>query len=210
MSEKRNKKSNRKGSLLLIGALLMTCAAAGTVAKYQTTLGGSSTVQVAKFDVTATNLGTGTSTDIQLFDTILDTDVENAETDVATGADSSKRIAPGTSGKTTITITNNSEVNVEAALALAVTNNGLNVPFEFSLDKTNWKTVDQLNALSDFKPELTTTTPNKEKVINLYWRWAIGNGTTDTTDTTIGTSANLNQDANKPTVTVTMTASQKD
>ena len=112
MSEKKN----RKGSLLLVAALLLTCGAAGTIAKYQTTLTGSDTATVASFNVTSNKLDKTSTKDIELFNTINEEDTTSTESDVASG-----KIAPGTGGSTEITITNDSDVKIGSKLSFTLT-----------------------------------------------------------------------------------------
>lgn len=198
------KERNRKGSLILIGALLMTCAAAGTVAQYQTTLGGKDSAQVAAFKITSNELNKSSDADIKLFDTIKESNLSDAETDVSSG-----KIAPGTGGETTITVTNDSDVVIKSTLELKIENNGLNVPLELSTDGNTWQTIDNLSSLTELGEAEQNMSNTKERKINLKWRWALQKNT-DVADTTIGENEYLASATNQPTVKVTLTAVQKD
>lgn len=198
MSEKKN----RKGSLLLVAALLLTCGAAGTIAKYQTTLTGSDTATVASFNVTSNKLDKTSTKDIELFNTINEEDTTSTESDVASG-----KIAPGTGGSTEITITNDSDVKIGSKLSFTLTNNGLNVPLEFSVDKSTWKKdITGLNDVATVTQGMSSG--DKTRTVTLYWRWNFIDD--DVADTTIGESTDLNNVSNQPKVTVSMEATQID
>lgn len=202
-------KKNRKGGLLLVAALLLTCAAAGTVAKYQTTLSGLSTIQVAKFDVSASGLGKTQTTTLGLFDEIKDTNLA-AETDVSTG-----KIAPGTSGYKEIELTNKSEVNVKAVMTATLTDNTIaskTVPIELAItDSTStpaaWtaagtdatETVDKIA----YSPTPSIGTTQKKY---LHWRWQYEQGK-DADDTAIGEAATASL---SPKVTLSVEFTQID
>ncbi|MFR1171828.1 MAG: hypothetical protein ACLSD0_15635, partial [Coprobacillus cateniformis] len=167
----------RRGKFLLALALLMTCAAAGTVAQYQTELGGMDSAEIAHFEITSSELDKAKTADIKLFETIMDSDGLTPETDVAAG-----KIAPGTSGSTTIAVTNNSDVNVNLDMTFKLEYNGLNAPLEFSTDNSTWNT--DITQVQPATTKLDMST-GKRKEITLYWRWAFGESQT-ATDTAIG------------------------
>ena len=173
---KKNKKKNKVASLLLALALILTCGVAGTIAQYQKSLGGSSTATVAKFSVSASNLGDPDSTTFNLFDNVSDTNslqTDGVEGDVAkiggNGTDKDKlKIAPGTQGYFETKLTNGSDVNVSYTLdtdlvsgtgeLLKGTLAGQKIPLEFAITTTKPTTQAAFNALSWTKLGTTPST----------------------------------------------------
>lgn len=196
------KKNAKKIFVMLLLAVVASGSyfISGTYAKYSKALSGSDTATVAKFSVSATDLGTAASQTISLFDTLKDDDTTTDEAHVKTG---SKLIAPGTSGKFTTTLTNDSEVDVEAVVTLEETNEK-NVPIEYSLDGTTWVKVDDTTK----KVELTSAnldyagkaSGTSSKDVDVYWRWAFGDDASVATDTPLGETSPA------PTVTTKVVA----
>ena len=119
-------KNNTKklGVMLLLGVIAVgSYFVSGTYAKYTRALSGSDTATVAKFSVEASNLNKEQNATISLFDTVKEADLSAKEENVATG-----KIAPGTGGEFTTTLTNKSEVDVKAVVTLKETSNTSNVP----------------------------------------------------------------------------------
>ena len=119
-------KTMRLASVLLIAVLLSTCVISGTFAKYASTVAATDSAVVAQFTVKSfdtTGAVADQIVDVDIFSTIYDTkgttdyvndtttedDVVNAIGDVI--------IAPGTWGKYTYTIENDSQVTVNYAIA---------------------------------------------------------------------------------------------
>lgn len=102
----KKNKMMRFASVLLVAVLLSTCAISGTFAKYTSTVNGTATAAVATWDVAVA--GQTETFVIDLFATLKDSDGSSTEADVAANV-----IAPGTSGKFTIDVNNNSQVNAE-------------------------------------------------------------------------------------------------
>ena len=115
----------RKNRLFILGiftvmvALVSLSLVSGTWAKYTSTVSGKDTARVAKWDVkvnTVKGASTKQTVTFDLFSTtaILDTKDGLAETDVTNNPDDDKNvIAPGTKGKVTFTLRNDSEVSAE-------------------------------------------------------------------------------------------------
>ncbi len=194
----KNNKKKIAVVLLLAVVAVGSYFVSGTYAKYSRALSGSDEATVAKFSVTATDLNKEQNATIDLFGTLKEANVTDAEENVK-----ADRIAPGTGGQFTTTLTNASEVDVEAVVTLSETNTN-NVPIEYSLDKTTWKTA------SDFTDKVTldydtktggTTTDD----VTVYWRWAI-DAQADADDTALGEMAT----APKVTTKVTVTFNQVD
>ena len=114
----------RKNRLFVLGIITMFVAilsltlVSGTMARYTSKVTGSDFATVAKWKFTLSD-GTNTEdvtadedyTTFDLFNTIIDTEDGNAETDV-----DANLIAPGTKGSFQIIITNDSEVTAEFSI----------------------------------------------------------------------------------------------
>lgn len=174
----------RLAALLVVTMMFTMCFVGGTFAKYTSSAGGTDGASVAKWNIKVNNANI-VKTDIftfDLFDTIKDSDLINAETDMAP-ADGSI-IAPGTGGKFDIVIKNDSQVNATYKIDYTVTNeNG--IPVKFSTDKTQWHdSIGQLN-VSDVQID-----KNASATVTVYWKWNYeGNPAGDTADTALGKAA---------------------
>lgn len=193
-----NKKSKkRKESLLLLVLFLLVGISfsyvAGTYAKYVASFDNEGTATVAKWAF----------------------DEDNSETDLTLSLDGtydakslvSGKIAPGTSGKFSIDLTNeNSEVGVEYSISLKSVGDTVPTNLKFYTDNT-------------YSTQLTTSsTPITGKIAarattgataTIYWKWDYETGTVtngiaagDATDTTDGEAAS------NFTVTLTVTGKQ--
>ena len=198
---KKSKKKNKVASLLLALALILTCGVAGTIAQYQKSLGGTSTATVAKFDVSAGDLNKENTADLKLFDSVKDTSsdaVNGKEEDVAEVSTGKLKIAPGTTGCTKVTLTNNSDVTVELGLTGTITGDSVQVrsttyklPLKFGISDSDTTAPSQWNDLAT-----AVTLPDSDKklaknsgdtVKYLWWIWDFSGDTT--TDTTLGEHA---------------------
>ena len=205
------KSNKQKAGLMALVALaaIGSYFIAGTYAKYTSEISGSDTATVAKWKWTINNSVIDSADDIangytfNLFDTIKDSDLETAETDVVTG-----KIAPGTSGSFDIDITNNSEVNAKYAISFTETNTS-NVPIEYSTDGTTW--VSSVGSLNVAQTDIAMNASSATKKV--YWRWAYTgaestnytSSQTDATDTALGFNANTSAATVQVTATVTVT-----
>ncbi len=179
----------------------------GTYAKYTTSATGSDTATVAKWSIilgTDTEIAVTPSNNLafNLFDTILDTATDAAETDVASG----KIIAPGTYGKFNLDIKNASEVNAKYSVTLALTN-ASSIPIEFSTDKSTWT-----SDLTSFNQAEKNIAMGVKDTIEVYWRWAYERGgdaatitTNDATDTGFGITARTSAPTVKVQATINVT-----
>lgn len=178
-------------------------AISGTYAKY--TSSGQidfGYAYVAKWNVLINNndISKGNSSfEFYLFENIYDSDGTSYETDVETtnlnnepigGEGAQWTIAPGTSGKGTITIRNDSNVKVRYEFEFSEYNEN-NVPIEYSIDNINfYKAEDLADVINNNRPFIFY---GDSKDIDLFWRWQYeGDGTnsynqTDETDNEIGT-----------------------
>jgi hypothetical protein len=159
----KKNKMMRIASVLLVAVLLSTCAISGTFAKYVTTETGSAIAQVAKWNVEIVETGES-SFAFDLFETILDSDGINGETDVVTG-----KIAPGTSGKFSISLYAKSEVTTDYIIDYTVTKTNASLPIKFSVNGgTTWT-----DDLADVAGQLAVNAEYDED-ITVQWKWDIG------------------------------------
>ena len=207
---KKSKKKNKVASLLLALALILTCGVAGTIAQYQKSLGGNATATVAKFDVSATNLGDPQKTTLDLFNDVKNID-GNAEAHVNQDTDGKvKLIAPGTSGVLDVSFTNKSEVDVNCTMKIELTSNtgvistykkadgttvaaGGTIPLKFALSTEaniadvvsgDWKDITDLGNLNNLSYTNVKPSPTATKLY-LHWKWENDSGNNDL-DTAIG------------------------
>ena len=165
--------------LLLIVVAIGSYFIAGTYARYTRKLTGSDTASVAKFSVSATGLNSEQTANINLFSTIKEEDTNSEEKNVA-----NKKIAPGTGGKFTTTLTNDSEVDVKASITLEEVNNN-NIPIEYSIDGVTWNNAE--SAKRDITLDHTEkTSGNTSEDVTIYWRWKFDSN--DSVDTALGQS----------------------
>lgn len=153
---------------LLVAVAVTSYSVSGTYAKYTSTYTNSDSARVAKWAFTVNDKSmTSEVFTFDLFKTILDSDVNATETDVAEG----KIIAPGTSGKFDIKLANDSEVNATYLIDYTVTNEA-HIALEFSADGQNWT-----NELADVAS--TDINMDGEAEHSVYWRWVYERGTQD-------------------------------
>ena len=182
-TRKRSSMMVRLVAALAVTMMFTMCLVGGTFAKYTSSATGNDNANVAKWDirVNGSEIATSDIFTFDLFQTITDSDLISAETDIAP-ADGSI-IAPGTSGKFSIAIQNLSQVNATYAIDYTVTNTG-NIPVEFSVDNgTTWKTT-----LDDVEAT-TLASGATAPTITVQWRWRFeaDNVTEgDNADTTLG------------------------
>lgn len=191
----------KNGKKVAVIALLAVVAVgsyfiSGTYAKYSRALSGSDTATVAKFSVSATGLNKEQNATINLFDTLKEEDTTTAEEHVL-----ATKIAPGTGGQFTTTLTNDSEVDVEAVITLSETSNTSNIPIEYSFNGTDWKSVG--DATTTVKLDYVGKTDAvTSKPVTIYWRWAFDKNTIDA-DNALGEATDLPSIETKVTATFT-------
>lgn len=161
---KKENKTMKFVSFVLLITVLALILVAGTYAKYTSTASGSDTATVAKWDIKAGKTGeevsiTGSNPEVafNLFETINNED-GTAETDVT-----AEKIAPGTSGAFELSVKNDSEVNAKYTITFNVGES--NIPLEFKLDNGQW--TDDLSNVGE-----TPLNMGESKVANVQWRWA--------------------------------------
>lgn len=155
-------------TLVLLITIVAISLVSGTYAKYTSTVSGTDTAIVARWNVSAGTVET--SVDIfgesKIYDTKGVTDYTAAgiaDADVKTAEEGNNGIiAPGTWGKFSYVLTNNSDVNATYAITYTVDEAG--VPLEWSINGTDW--TDSLENV-----DATAIAMEGEKQVDLYWRW---------------------------------------
>ena len=202
----------KKNKMLFLGlitvfvAVLSLSLVSGTYAKYTSTVEGTDQATVAKWawEVKDANNLSASTFEFNLFNTIKDTDPENAsaETDVKEGL-----IAPGTKGSFDLKITNNSEVSGEVTIAIEISHNGVTQYMPLTLtvtgtdpDETVNYTVDDTNKKATAEGKVTfTLSPSSlnpssvTKTVTVNWEWpfsSVGN-VDDANDTALATEDTL-------------------
>lgn len=193
----RDNKLVRFTIFVLLITIVAISLVSGTFAKYTTEKTGEATATVAKFSVDDNFSGDTESFD--LFSTVKEANTTGTEEDVATG-----KIAPGTGGSFIVTVTNNSEVTVNATLTLEETSNTNNIPIEYSLNGEDFVTAANFTKTE----KLTITGDTKEADITVYWRWAFTGAESDnfTTSQTDDSDTDLGELPTAPTIKVEATA----
>ena len=188
----KTNKAMRLGSVMLVLALLTTCAISGTFAKYTTESSGSDTARVAKW-------GIGTSS-ISL-DNLFSATYQNVQSSTSKDV-----IAPGTSGEATFEFVANGTAP-EVAYKLTVTADDStcdtsisgNTNIQWKLDNGEWGTwstlLTNIKKLSGSSTGTNTysagTMPTDlSGEHTVYWQWVYyTTDTQDGTDTTMGNNA---------------------
>lgn len=192
------------GIITVLVAVLSLTFVSSTFAKYTSTVSGSDTARVAKWEWKSESEVLDETIKFDLFDTIKDED-GNAEDDVFNKkGDGKPVIAPGTSGSFELKFTNNSEVNAQYKIDYTVVKNG--IPVQFSVDGgLTW--TDDLAAVP-----FTEVEQGEENTIEVEWRWAFDSdsdqypdGWNDQSDTNLGEAGTA-----EITVTATVTFEQID
>lgn len=184
----------RVASALLIAVLLTTCAISGTFAKYVSTVEGSDSARVAKWEFTfgGNTLAQTNDFSFDLFSTVMDSNGTDAETDIA--ATDGSIIAPGTSGSFSIDLVNSSEVNAQYKVDFTTVTAG--VPLEFNVNNNGWTST-----LTDI--DFVAIDMDETATISVQWRWVFnGDATVDTTLGLAGTAT--------PSVNAVVTVEQVD
>lgn len=190
-------------SLLLVACMATMCFVGGTFAKYASTVKGTDSVLVAKWDVAAMGIdgaAAEVTQEVALFDTIKDED-GNTEEEVLAA-----RIAPGTSGSFTYTVENSSEVKAQFKATYDVVT--ADVPLEFQVKigdgaVSEWTT--DITDMTDFEALDFTDSVN----ITINWRWAFDPdpaGSRTAADTALGLAGGEGGIA--PSVTITVLIEQ--
>lgn len=207
--KKTNNNITKFAIIVLAVTMVVFILVSGTYAKYTSQATGSDTAKVAKWSIKVgdTEIANATPKTVtfDLFKTINDSNGTDAESDVKSG----KLIAPGTSGKFDLTVTNDSEVNAKCSITLA--NSNTTIPIEFSTDGKTWT-----NDITTLASNDKTINMGASSTMTVQWRWAYEGSSstsfkttqTDTSDTNLGISAQTA--APTATITATIVATQVD
>ena len=186
----------------------------GTYAKYTSEVAGTDNANVAKWNWTINgdvidtyekSIATAEHT-FNLFD-IKDSDGTSAEEEVAANL-----IAPGTSGKFAMSITNNSQVDAKYSIEFTETQTNVptglsRIPVEYSVDGTTWKSDISDLDVSETAIDMGTSSSS----LNVMWRWVYYvDADLDVNDTKIGFAANVANAIPNVAVTATVTLTQVD
>lgn len=153
MTSKKSRVLMSLGTSVLVLSLITSSLVGGTFAKYTSTVAGSDSARVAKFDFTVTDLKDTALTKkgdqvIDLFATVLDSGV--IDNKAASGAQNinggDKLVAPGVQGTFGLLVENKSEVAVKANLAISEfkadgTTPNDNVPIIYAYTDADGKTT---------------------------------------------------------------------
>ena len=174
------------GIITVLVAVLSLTFVSSTFAKYTSTVNGSDSARVAKwqfkFNTSDITLDSVEDADQEITFNLFNTLTSESSVSQTDGT----IIAPGTSGSFTFNISNLSEVTAQYALDYSVVNTA-NIPVEYSLDNSTWsKSIDSLDVTASDATKLVYLT-GKSEDITVYWRWAFyENEAGDQADTNLG------------------------
>jgi len=205
--EAKKEKNDNKLLRLTILALLITIIAvalvSGTFAKYTTSVSGTDTASIAKWQVKLNDTDVTTQTEAITLDLFqetegvydlatvanandLSTETGSVDTDVIKGA----KVAPGTWGKISFKLENLSEVT--ASYAVRIDELTTTLPLKFSVDGKTWKKASDImtdinsNGKYSFS-EATLAVGSAATTANLFWKWDFDEA--GNTDTALGAAA---------------------
>ena len=218
MRQQNTQKKNNRKSILVIGLLLMLVAVIGfggyTLSKYVTKKSTDASANVAKWGFTATADASNLFGKDYAYDTTKTSSVVNDGTGTLTvsanTANRTNRVAPGTTGSMTFTVTGTAEVKAQIKIemknmkdiTLDYTNDGAAgtqyAPVKWTLKKNNAPVPNAENVtLAVLATKLNSTetyNANTAKVEDTYtieWTWAFSTSAeNDILDTLLGMSAN--------------------
>ncbi len=171
------------GIITVLVAVLSLTFVSSTFAKYTSTVSGTDTAKVAKWEWNYKGAKIETNTvSFDLFNTILDTKGGAAETDV-----DANLLAPGTKGSFEIKLVNKSEVNATYSITFASElQGGLGyLPIVFVLKDGEDNELARDTQLSAFNEKIKDVVMNMnsatDDVYTIEWEWVYeGNNTSDT------------------------------
>ncbi len=182
----KKKAIGRLGVLALALTLISTCLMGGTLAKYTADVTGSATATVAKFSFDLN--GVTEKTEIKTIDlSTLFSKTYNSNNVSA----SSAVVAPGTSGKVKIELTNKGEVAIKPDFTITETNTN-KIPLQYAITATEAAPAEEQNwkAATDLAPtETAVVVGANAQTFYLHWRW--NPSSTDAADTALGSASAL-------------------
>jgi hypothetical protein len=209
---RKTSKTARITILLLVLCLISTAMLSGTFARYTSEYAGADTALIAKWDVKFNGNEPTTSTaELDLFSHAYKTNINEIE-----GED--YIIAPGVSGDFTLKVENKGDVAAKMTFDFEAIGTAGTVPIEYSLDGSAWVNLatleTELNELGNMTNVAAgAAAPTTQKVL---WRWpyeasnTVYAGSTNATDTTLGTDSAVLGEGSRTTyiLKVTATATQ--
>lgn len=196
------KKENRLSKFVVLVVFVTMVALillSSTYAKYTTSLTGSDTATVAKWQVKLNDNDVTSQSDITTFDLFTETgvyDLNGLGTDLssATAAiddeviKSGSKIAPGTWGKVDFKVENTSDV--AADYVVKINSLTTTLPLQFSVDGKTWVEASTIaTATPDSPYDLGTGTlavGAGAETVSLYWKWDFERTDKDSEDTGLG------------------------
>lgn len=179
------------GGVLLLLLTVVTCySVSGTYAEYASEVTGSDEARVAEWAWNINNTDmTATVKEFAMDDLFAAGKIyeltDDACTDTVDGQikqNGDDIVAPGSCGKVTITVKNNSEVDATYSYTLSEVNDST-IPIKYSLTGLagSWKNISELNNANTAADILMS---DNTKEIQLYWKWDFDGD--ETTETPIG------------------------
>ena len=207
----KNKSLTKITALVLLVTMITLVIISGTLAKYTSEYDGAGTAIVAKWDVTVTDLDDvelSESATFDLFDatkvydldgvTDFTTETVTDDADVYNGTDKAI-VAPGKWGKVGFKVKIGADNDVTVKYGIDITKLETDLPLQFSVDGTTWKTADEIKtelasgAYSITEKTVQPRATASENTVILYWKWdyEVGSDATtiannDKTDTALG------------------------
>ena len=178
----------KKRTSTIIGALVVLCLATScfvgsTFAKYTSESSGTAITEIAKwsFNIGDTNITTSATFDIDTTKTIVDTVDSNTDAHVATG-----KMAPGTKGTYTFTVTNTSDVVADVTFTITNSLVGTNIESPIQLGDV---TAESNSSSREIELEngtyvIANVAINEAVTVTVNWSWAF-----DGDDTALGIAA---------------------
>ena len=195
----------RKNKFFMLGiitvfvAILSLTFVSSTFARYTSTVSGSDSARVAKWnleynDVHVTNAADNVNTQVvtfDLFNTVKDTKDGNTETDIqdSTGT----LVAPGTKGSFSFVLENLSEVNATYAIDYKVTNSN-NIPIKFRVQTNGGAFSEWTSDIADVVATNIAMTNGKATIL-IEWQWVYGDDSVEDTTLGIGGTASVEVEA---------------
>lgn len=144
----KKNKTMRTAAVLGVTALLATSALSGTLAKYTTTNSGTDSATVAKFGVVI-----NVNDDMGLFKTSYDEASDDMSANTVVSADTNRKIAPGTKGSMSFSISGKPEVATQLTLAVENAKTAHLVPGTYTLASGKFAEKDcQVITMTDYEP----------------------------------------------------------
>lgn len=151
------KKRNIFVRILLLITLCLSIIVPISYARYIEVNTGSGNLDVAKWDIILNGENIDEVINLDLFETINDSNLKNG----------TKIIAPGIDGSITLNIKNESDVVAESTIVLEELLNNDNIPIVYSLEANG-----EYVGIADFEiMDNEVINPGEIKEVTVYWQW---------------------------------------